>query len=84
MLADGMPAAQAIGYKELLPYLSGGETLDLACERLFYATCRYAKRQATWFYKKDYIDWIAVDEVYRGTVGMDEIVSRAETIALGV
>ena len=56
-------AAQAIGYKELLPYLRGEEAdLQTAVERLKTATRRYAKRQITWFSAKSYVHWINADE----------------------
>ena len=48
-------AAQAIGYKELLGYIEGRDTLDRAVETLKMATRRYAKRQVTWFSGKDYV-----------------------------
>ena len=51
-------AAQAIGYKELLGYLSGKDTLDEAVDLLKRATRRYAKRQITWFGAKEYVKWI--------------------------
>lgn len=73
-------AAQAIGYKELIPYLRGEESLTDAEEKLFYATCRYAKRQATWFYKKDYISWLSVDAVFRGEESPDMLLERARRI----
>ena len=76
-LDSGMPASQAIGYKEFLPYLAGEETLDEAEMRLFYATCRYAKRQATWFYKKDYISWLEVDGVYTKSESAEALCRRA-------
>lgn len=55
-------AAQAIGYKELLGYLCGEESLEEAVEQLKRATRRYAKRQMTWFGAKDYVRWINADE----------------------
>ena len=42
-------AVQAIGYKELQPWLSGEISLEEAAENLKRATRRYAKRQLTWF-----------------------------------
>ncbi len=42
-------AAQAIGYKELLPYLTGQCSLDEAADALKLATRHYAKRQIMWF-----------------------------------
>ena len=51
-------AAQAIGYKEILPYLHGECTQAAAVERLKIATRQYAKRQMTWFRAKDYVKFI--------------------------
>lgn len=79
-LDPGKTAAQAIGYKELLPYLRGAESLADAEMRLYYATCRYAKRQATWFYAKDYVNWIEVDGLYLGLESKEEIYSRAMAV----
>ncbi len=76
-LDEGKTAAQAIGYKEMLPYIRGEESLQDAEMRLFYATCRYAKRQATWFYAKDYISWIEVDGLYLGHEPKADILRRA-------
>lgn len=42
-------AMQAIGYKELAPYMAGECSLDEAVENLKRATRRYAKRQLSWF-----------------------------------
>ena len=39
---------QAIGYKEMLNYLEGKETLEEACDRIRIGTRHYAKRQLTW------------------------------------
>lgn len=52
-LAPGTTASQAIGYKELLPYIRGEESLQEAAERLKRATRRYAKRQITWFSQRE-------------------------------
>lgn len=42
-------AAQAIGYKELRPYLTGECSREQAVEQLKLSTRRYAKRQLSWF-----------------------------------
>ncbi len=55
-------AAQAIGYKELLSYIGGEESVETAVDRLKTATRRYAKRQMTWFSAKPYVSWIDADE----------------------
>lgn len=54
-------AAAAIGYKELFPYLDGKETEEEAKKRLETATCRYLKRQETWFKKLPYATRIEAD-----------------------
>ena len=54
LLEDGIlsgksTASMAIGYKEILPFIKGECSLELAAEELKRATRRYAKRQITWF-----------------------------------
>ena len=48
-------AAQAIGYKEILPWLHGECDLQTAVDALKIATRHYAKRQLTWFSAKSYV-----------------------------
>ena len=45
-------SAQAIGHKELLPYINGDITLNEAIENLKQKTRNYAKRQITWFKRR--------------------------------
>lgn len=71
----GQTAAQAIGYKELTPYLRGDVTLDEAKERLVRATRRYAKRQLTWFRRNPDIHWL-----YRDTMTEQELQAAAQAI----
>ena len=52
---------QAIGYKELKPYLDNEITLNEAVEKLKTETRRYAKRQLTWFRKNKDINWLYID-----------------------
>ena len=47
-----LTSSQAIGYKELLPYLKGEVTLEEAVEEIIKNTKRYAKRQVRWFRKQ--------------------------------
>ena len=56
-------AAQAIGYKELLPYLRGEASLEDCVETLKVSTRRYAKRQMTWFSARDYVNWVDCDGI---------------------
>ena len=76
-------AAQAIGYKELFPYLDGEATLTACVETLKTATRRYAKRQITWFSAKPYVAWIPCDTVEDGVpVGksFEDIVNNVKTL----
>ena len=54
-------ASGAIGYKEFLGYLRGEMSLEAAVEDLKMATRRYAKRQCTWFFAKDYVQKIEIE-----------------------
>lgn len=50
-------AAQAIGYKELFPYLEG-QSLAPCVEKLKQSTRNYAKRQLSWFRHMPQIIWL--------------------------
>ncbi len=69
-------AAQAIGYKELKPYLDGVLSLDEAVENLKRATRNYAKRQITWFKRNPQIHWI-----YADTCSKQALLAQAITFA---
>lgn len=51
-------AAQAIGYKELFPYLRGEASLESCVDTLKQATRHYAKRQMTWFRAHGDVTWL--------------------------
>lgn len=55
-------SANAIGYKELIPYFENIMTLEECIDRIKQETRRYAKRQLTWFRKNTRIQWIFLDE----------------------
>lgn len=55
---EGVTAPQAIGYKEIVQALDEGRNLEEAFEEIKVATCRYAKRQRTWFRKDKRVHWI--------------------------
>lgn len=58
---DYVTAAQAIGYKELKPFLDGENRLDGCVEKLKQSTRNYAKRQLTWFNKEKTLNRIKTD-----------------------
>ena len=73
---QGLTARQAIGHKELQPYIDGNITLDEAVEGLKRETRRYAKRQLTWFRRNENINWLYADEMSRY-----ELVEKAVDLA---
>ncbi len=54
----GITAAQGVGYKELLPVVRGGASLDEGREAAIRATMALAKRQRTFFGRDPRIRWI--------------------------
>ncbi|MDO4406218.1 MAG: tRNA (adenosine(37)-N6)-dimethylallyltransferase MiaA, partial [Eubacteriales bacterium] len=58
----GSTAAQAIGIKEMLPYLQGEDTLEHCAEQLKIDTRHYAKRQLTWFRRNPDVHWLYIDQ----------------------
>ncbi len=69
-------AAQAIGIKELYPYLRGERELSDCVEELKLRTRQYAKRQMTWFRRDKRISHIIVGE----NDGFPEILEKAKRI----
>lgn len=55
-------AANAIGYKELIPYFENDADLQTCIDKIKQETRRYAKRQLTWFRKNAKIQWVMLDE----------------------
>jgi tRNA dimethylallyltransferase len=60
---QALTAAQAIGYKEVVPVVDGVTSLEEAAEAIKTATRRYAKRQLTWFRSDPRIEWLDVTEL---------------------
>ena len=65
-------AAQAIGCKELAPYLEHRCTLHEAVENLKRQTRRYAKRQLSWFRREEAMHWYLVDRLS----GMENLLQK--------
>ena len=55
-------SSAAIGYRQLIPYFKGEDSLGSCVERLKTETRHYAKRQLTWFRRNSDINWINIDE----------------------
>lgn len=54
--------AQAIGYKEWIPYFEGKQTREETIQQIKTATAQYAKRQMTFFRHMRDVHWIAADK----------------------
>ena len=67
LIAMGMsgeePAFSSIGYRQLLPVLSGEQTLEQAVARIKHDTHRYVRHQMTWLRKTPGLHWIDTGNV---------------------
>ena len=54
-------AREALGYRELFQFLDGRTDWETTCQLIKRNTCRYAKRQWTWFKADSRIVWIQTD-----------------------
>lgn len=53
----GRTAAQAVGYKELLPVVTGESPLDAGVEAAVAATRQLVRRQRSWFRRDPRVEW---------------------------
>lgn len=65
---------QAIGYKELVPYLAGEISLEQAADAVRQGTRRYAKRQLSWFRRVGWMTTVYMDDVQP----TEQVVARVE------
>ena len=57
-----MVSMQGLGYKEILDYLDGKDSLEEAVTILKRDTRHFAKRQLTWFRRERDVNWIQKEE----------------------
>ncbi len=69
-------AFNAIGFKELIPYLEGQCSLEEAADRIKQESRRYAKRQLTWFRRDARIEWVDTSD----TQQFDGIIENCRNI----
>lgn len=55
-------AANAIGFKEFIPFFENHMSVEACIDKIKQETRRYAKRQLTWFRKNQRIQWIILGE----------------------
>lgn len=56
--SQGLVSMQGVGYKEMIAYFEGKQTLDEAVDTIKKNTRHFAKRQLTWFRKEDDAIWV--------------------------
>jgi tRNA dimethylallyltransferase len=71
-LSPALPAFQAIGYRQLVRYLGGTVSLELAVADIVRETRRFAKRQETWFRKEPAVAWFSAQDLERQIPGVLE------------
>lgn len=80
LLASGLSPAlssmRGLGYKQIVPYLQGKQSLEEAVSILKRDTRHYAKRQLTWFQADPRIEWIDLE----AGEGEDETVARIKNL----
>ena len=74
---------QAIGFKELFPWLKGDCSLEEALEMLRRETRRYAKRQLTWFRREKEIHWLSRDKMEEQALLQEAARIVANDLAIG-
>ena len=68
-------ARQALGYKELLGHIEGGQPLEMALDLAKQRTRRFARRQQRWFRRDPRIEWFDLDDV-----DIDRVQERVRTL----
>lgn len=76
-LDPGLPAFQAIGYRQLVHHARGEWPLARAIEETVRETRRFAKRQETWFRKEPDVTWFSAEDLERRIPQVVEHVERA-------
>ncbi len=71
----GSTAGQALGYRELLAYLSADMDFEEALHRTRTRTRQFARRQVRWFRRDPRITWFDVNETNR-----EELVARVTAL----
>lgn len=53
-----LPAFNTIGYKEIIDYINGKDSLKDAVQKIKFNTHAYVRRQETWFHRDKNIKWV--------------------------
>lgn len=61
-LRESVTASRALGYRQVLRFLDGEISESQARELTISATCKFARRQDSWFQKDARISWLPYDQ----------------------
>lgn len=75
---QNLNALNTVGYKELFKYLNGEWTLEFAVSEIKKNSRRFAKRQLTWFRKKDETLWFDYESEQKNIIELIE--NQMETL----
>ena len=76
VLDPAVPAFQAIGHRQIARYLQGEWSFEKALTETKRATCRFAKRQETWFRKEPEIVWFGARRLEMRIPEVMDLLSR--------
>lgn len=74
---DTLPAMGGIGYRQFAAVARGRLAADEALRLTIRDTCRYAKRQMTWFARDPEIRWLDIDRIGGTEAAAEQIASMA-------
>ena len=74
-LREGRTAAKALGYSQALAHLDGLLSAQQAIEDTITSTCRFARRQESWFRPDPRIHWLGYDDPQVADRALDVIAS---------
>lgn len=60
---EGLTSMEGLGYKEILRYIKGEWSKEMAVETLKRDTRHFAKRQLTWFRREPLTSWVNLSEM---------------------
>jgi tRNA dimethylallyltransferase len=77
--SENLNALNALGYRDIICYLKGGQSLEVAINNFIRDTKRLAKRQMTWFKKEEQICWYDVTGSINGDDKEKEILEKIKS-----
>ncbi len=81
-LAEGRTASRALGYAQVLRFLSGEWTEEQARAETVRATRRFARRQESWFRRDPRVVWLPFDPA-GGRAALADLADRALALVRG-